>query len=120
MTERKYDLEERTAKFGEKIIEFVRKVNKNTLTIPLIDQLIRCGTSVGANYMEATGADSKKDFSHKNGICKREARETKYWLRLIVKAEPLLREDAIKLWREAEELNLIFLKLSGLVIKKSN
>jgi len=84
--ERIYDLEERTAKFGEDIIEFVKKVPKNIVTIPLIDQLIRPGTSVGSNYCEADCAETKKNFEHKIGICKKESRETKHWLRMAAKA----------------------------------
>jgi four helix bundle protein len=103
-----FDLEERTAKFGENIIEFAKKIPKNSITLPLISQLIRAGTSIGANYCEADGADSKKDFVHKIGISKREARETKHWLRMIVKAVPALKDEAKILWREAQELNLIF------------
>ena len=107
----KYDLEERTQKFGEDIIEFAKKIPKNAITLPLINQLVKAGTSVGANYMEANGADSKKDFIHKIGISKREAKETKHWLRMVVKAEPILKEKAEILWKEAEELNLIFSKI---------
>ena len=109
--DKEYDLEERTQKFGEDIIEFAKGISKNVITIPLINQLVKSGTSVGANYMEANGADSKKDFAHKIGISKREAKETKHWLRMIVKAEPSQKEKAEKLWREAEELNLIFSKI---------
>ena len=86
----KYDLEERTQKFGEDIIEFAKKIPKNAVTLPLIGQLAKAGISVGANYMEANGADSKKDFIHKIGISKREAKETKHWLRMAVKAERIL------------------------------
>lgn len=107
----KFDLEERTEKFGENIIDFTKEVPKNVITLPLISQIVRSGTSVGANYFEANGADSKKDFIHKTGICKREARETKHWLRMIVKAVPELKEKAVILWKEAEELNLIFSKI---------
>ena len=57
-----YDLEERTARFGEEIIDFAKKVPKNVITIPLIDQLVRAGTSTGANYCEADCAESRKDF----------------------------------------------------------
>lgn len=110
-TAKKYDLEERTSRFGEDIIEFAKQISKDTVTTPLVSQLVRSGTSVGANYFEANGADSKKDFVHKTGICKREARETKYWLRMIVQAKPALKEKAGILWQEAEELNLIFSKI---------
>ena len=104
----KYDLEERTAKFGENIIEFAKEIPKNAITISLISQLVRAGTSVGANYCEADAAESKKDFRHKIAICKKEAKETKHWLRMVVKAEPFLREKAKTFWKEAQELTLIF------------
>jgi len=103
-----YDLEDRTAKFGEDIIRFARKIPKDVITIPIISQLIRSGTSVGANYCEADDAESGQDFKHKIGICKKEARETKHWLRMVVVAIPELKEEARKLWQEAKELNLIF------------
>ena len=68
-----YDLEERTAKFGEGVIEFCKEVRQDVITKPIINQLIRSGTSIGANYMEANGASSKKDFRNKIFICKRSA-----------------------------------------------
>ena len=105
---KKYDLEERTAKFGEDIIEFAKKVPRNVITLPLIGQLVKAGTSVGANYCEADDAESKKDFRHKIGICKKESRESKFFLRMIVKAVPVLEKVAAHLMREAQELNLIF------------
>ena len=104
----KYDLEDRTAKFGENIIEFAKKIPKNPITIPLISQLVKAGTSVGANYCEADCAESKKDFEHKLGICKKESKESKHWLRMISMAVPDLKSDTIILGREANELNLIF------------
>ena len=110
-----YDLEERTAKFGEDIIEFAKRVPKNVVTIPLIDQLVRAGTSVGSNYCEADCAETKKDFEHKLGICKKESKEAKHWLRMIAKAVPELKDGARNLWREANELNLIFTA----IVKKS-
>ena len=105
---KKYDLEERTAKFGEDIIEFTKKIPKTAITLPLISQLVRAGTSVGANYCEADCAESKKDFEHKLGICKKESKESKHWLRMISKAVSELKNEARKLWQEANELNLIF------------
>ena len=106
-----YDLEERTAKFGEEIIKFSKKIPSNTINIPLISQLVRSGTSVGANYCEADDAESRKDFKHKIGICKKESRETKYWLRMVGTSMTDLKEEARKLWQEAKELNLIFNKI---------
>ena len=104
----KYDLEERTAKFGEEIIKFSKRIPKSTITIPLINQLVRSGTSVGANYCEADDAESGKDFKHKIGICKKESRETKHWLRMIAVSNSEIKEEARLLWQEAKELNLIF------------
>lgn len=103
-----YDLEERTAKFGEAMIEFAKKIPQNSITIPLITQLVKAGTSVGGNYCEADCAETKKDFEHKLGICKKESRESKHWIRMVVKAVPYLKEEARPLWKEANELNLIF------------
>ncbi len=108
MNERSYDLEERTARFGENIIAFAKRVTLNEITRPIVGQLVRSGTSVGANYCEADDAETKKDFRHKIAICKKESRETKHWLRMIVTAEPVLRDEAKILWQEAKELNLIF------------
>ena len=105
---KKWDLEERTAKFGENIILFCKKVTRNPITIPLITQLVKAGTSVGANYCEADDAESKKDFRHKIGIVKKESRESKHFIRMIVVAVQKLKEDGKPLWQEAKELNLIF------------
>jgi four helix bundle protein len=103
-----FDLEERTAQFGEAVIHFAQTVTKNPVATPLISQLVRAGTSVGANYCEADDAVSKKDFKNKIGTCRKEARETKLWLRMIAAAEPELKIEARKLWQEAKELHLIF------------
>lgn len=69
----RYDLEERTAKFGENIIELYKNIKQDIITKLIINQLIRSGTSIGANYMEANGASSKKDFRNKIFICKKES-----------------------------------------------
>ena len=103
-----YDLEERTAIFGENIINFCKKIKKNEITKPLITQLIKSGTSVGANYSEADDAESKADFRHKIAICKKESRETKHFIRMIVSADSAVKEQAKILWVEAKELHLIF------------
>lgn len=106
-----YNLEERTAKFGEGIIYFCKNIKQDIITTPIINQIIRSGTSVGANYCEANGASSKKDFRNKICICKKEAQETKHWLRMVVVAVPEKKEEARGLWREAQELTLIFGKI---------
>ncbi len=105
---KKYDLEERTAKFGESVIYFCKKLNKDEISRSLITQLIKCSTSVGANYCEADDSESKADFRHKIGICKKESREAKHFLRMLAIAEPQCKSEARKLWTEAKELNLIF------------
>jgi four helix bundle protein len=109
---KKYDLEERTAKFAEETIKICKKTTASHITKPIISQLIRSGTSIGANYMEANGASSRKDFRNKIFICKKEAMETKYWLRMLSKAEINTLEDCRKLWKEAQELTLIFSKIA--------
>jgi four helix bundle protein len=106
-----YNLEERTAKFGESIIEFAKTLRETTINKPLISQLIRSATSIGANYMEANQASSKKDFK-KISLCRKESNETKHWLRMISMANPDKKEGCRKLWREAHELTLIFSKIS--------
>lgn len=87
----KFDLEERTANFGESIIKFLRQLPENS-------------TSIGANYMEADGANSKQDFNHKISICKKESKETLHWLRMIAVANVQYKEHCRKLWKEAHEL----------------
>ena len=111
----KYDLEERTATFGETIIIFCKKIPRSPITDSLIVQLIRAATSVGANYCEADCAETRKDFEHKLGICKKESKETKHWLRMIATAVPELATEARLYWKEANELNLIFTA----IVKKS-
>jgi len=103
-----YDLEERTALFGESILRFAKRIPVNVVTEPLVKQLVRSGTSVGANYCEADDAGSKKEFRHRISICKRESRECRHWLRMIAAAVPALKEEAREHWQEAKELNLIF------------
>ena len=104
----KYDLAERTARFGEAVITFLKTIPDTTLNRPLLSQLIRSATSIGANYMEADGAESKKDFQHKIGICKKESKETMHWLRMIAHSHVSAKEQCRVLWQEAHELALIF------------
>lgn len=113
-----YDLEEKTAKFGENIIEFAKIIPLSTVNIPLINQLVKAGTSVGANYCEADDACSKKDFVNKISICKKESRETKHWLRMVAKAVDSLKDEAKRYSGEAQELNLIFAAIINKCKKK--
>jgi four helix bundle protein len=105
---REFDLEERTAKFGEQVVRFCKTVPQSIVNEPLIRQLVKSGTSVGANYCEADDAISGKEFRQKIGTCKKEARETKYWLRMVAVSEPDCAEKARFLWQEAKELHIIF------------
>ena len=108
---RKFDLEERTAKFGEAIVRFTKKIPRDPTNNRLIDQLVGCGTSVGANYCEADDGVSKPDFKHRIGTCRKEARETKFFLRMVAVAEPSLKPEAREIWREAHALHRIFSRI---------
>lgn len=108
----KYDLEERTLKFAEKVINLCKKVRQDTIIKPIISQLVRSATSIGANYAEANGAFSKKDFKNKVFICKKEARETKYWLKLLSITVPEHKEGCEICFKEVQELTLIFSKIA--------
>ncbi len=110
-TPRNYDLLERTAKFGEAVIRFAKRIPQNPVNNRLIDQLVGCGTSVGANYWEADDAVSMKDFRNRIGTCRKEAKEAKFFIRMIVLAVEDLKPDARILWQEAKELHLIFCKI---------
>ena len=112
---KKYDLEERTAKFGENVIIFAKKIPNTIITKRIIPQLIASSTSVGANYCEADCSESNKDFIHKMSIANKEAKESKHFLRMISCACEECLIDGRKLWTEANELNLIFTT----IIKKS-
>jgi four helix bundle protein len=105
---RQFDLEERTARFGEAVIGFAKRIALNVITEPLVGQLVKSGTSIGANYCEADDAGSKKEIRYRISVCKRESRESKHWLRMIVAAVPDHKPDARVLWQEAKELHLIF------------
>ena len=105
---KEYNLAKRTSKFGAEIIIFAKTIKENNINRSIINQLVRSATSVGANYMEADCAESKKDFNHKIGICKKEAKETTHWLHMLATAEPNEKEKCRLLWQEAHELTLIF------------
>lgn len=114
----KYNLEERTGKFGENIIGFCKSLKQDAVSNPIISQLVRSATSIGANYMEANGASSKKDFQNKIFICKKEAQETKHWLRMLSTCFPDKKEEMRTLWKEAQELTLIFQKITSTLRNK--
>jgi len=106
-----YDLEQRTARFGEAVIDFAKKIPLGPLTDRIISQLVGAGTSVGANYDEADDAVSKREFLKCIGTCKKEARASKHFLRMAARAVPELKSEARELWLEARALHLIFAKI---------
>jgi len=106
-----YDLEERTAVFSGEIIKFCGSIKEDNITKPIINQLVRSGTSIGANYCEANNASSRKDFQNKIFICKKEAQETKYWLRALSACCSDKLKELRKLWKETQELTMIFQKI---------
>ena len=108
---RVYDLEERTAKFGEAVIDFARAIPQTPVTNRLISQLVAAATSVGANYVEADDAVSRKEFLKNIGTCRKEAREVKHFLGMVVRAVPEFKPKARIHWLEAKELHLIFSKI---------
>ena len=109
--EKVYDLEERAALFGESVIRFAREIPKELVNSPVVAQLVKSGTSVGANYMEAREAESGRDYRHKVAIAKKEARETMHWLRMLAVAYPAGCQTCRDLWQEAHELTLILATL---------
>ncbi len=99
-----YDLEERTLEFSREIIRLPKILPRNTVNQVLVSQLVRSGTSVGANYREANETDTKRDFKNRVRISKKEAKETIYWLRLVSEANPELSSKIDPLIQEAIEL----------------
>jgi len=113
---KQYDLEDRTALFAGDVRRFVRKLKRTPANIEDIKQVIRSSGSVGANYIEANEALSKKDFKMRIKICRKEAKETRYWLQLIDTLDnPELNEERNRLIQEATELMNIF----GAILIKS-
>jgi four helix bundle protein len=90
------------------MIRLARKVPQNAVNSPIISQLVRAATSIGANYCEADNGVSGKDFRYKIGTCRKEARETKFFLRMVAAADDKVAPEARNLWKEAKELHLIF------------
>ena len=104
-----YDLEERTFQFAKAVRLFVKKIPNTTATIEDSKQLVKASGSVGANYREANEALSKKDFLMRIKICRKESKESAYWLELINETNSLKNADeALNLIQEANELKKIF------------
>jgi four helix bundle protein len=113
---KQYDLEERTFRFAQRVREFVKKLPKNIANIEDSRQLVNASGSVGANYIEANEALSKKDFVMRIKICRKEAKESRYWPGLVdTNGDPKLERDRKELVQEATELMNIF----GAILHKS-
>lgn len=109
-----YDLEARTAVFAKRVRDFIRSVPKDLSNLEYSRQLIRSSGSVGANYIEANEALSKKDFAMRIKISRKESKESKYWLELIIPADGQSKEHEL-LIQEATEL----LKIFSAILKKT-
>lgn len=105
---KKYDLEERVTVFSENLITFCKELPITTLSNNIINQVLRSGTSIGANYMEANACESKRDFLNKISISRKESKETLYWVRLLAIQFPDKKIKLRELWKETHELSLIF------------
>ena len=108
-TDQKHDLEDRTFAFGEDVRSFARHFPRTLTSVDDLKQLVRSSGSVGANYVEARESMSKKDRVHKIKICRKEAKESRLWLRMLAKETPEhLEQGRRRLTQEARELELIF------------
>ena len=109
-----FDLEERTLEFSRKILCLCEKIKICTSNYELSRQVIRSGTSIGANYREANDSLSKKDFLHRMKIARKEAKETSYWLELLYHPNPALTSELNVLLQESMELRNI---LTAIIVK---
>ena len=108
------NLDDRTLAFAKRIIHLCKSLKKDTINIELAKQCIRSGCSVGANYREANDSLGKKDFVHRLRISRKEAKETHYWLELIIEANNELKERIEPLKIETHEL----VKILSAIIEK--
>ncbi|HLG90635.1 MAG TPA: four helix bundle protein [Candidatus Saccharimonadales bacterium] len=113
-----FDLEERMSKFGEDIVIFCRGLRVDHVSRPIVTQLVRSATSIGANYAEANNASSKKDFRNKVHIVKKEVQETKHWLRMLKPCYPEHDEQIMTFWQEAHEFTLILQTIVNKISQK--
>ena len=103
-----YDLEERTFQFAKRAFQYFKNLPRNSVNLEISKQGIRSSGSIGANFIEANEAFSRKDFTMRVKISRKEAKETIYWLRLIREFAPSFKKDVFPLEQEARELILIF------------
>jgi four helix bundle protein len=108
-----YDLEDRTKKFSIDLIKFLKTIKRDSDNDNIIFQLMKSGTSFGANYHEANGASSARDFFNKISICLKESKETKYWIESLVVTNPERKEELRVFWARTHEFVLIFGKITS-------
>ncbi|MBL1212712.1 MAG: four helix bundle protein [Ignavibacteriae bacterium] len=106
--EKKYDLEERTYKFARDVYKICKKIKSKYFGFEYINQVIRSSASIGSNYIEANESLSKKDFIYRTKICRKEAKETEYWLRLLLETAEKKNSELETLYKESIELKKIF------------
>ena len=112
---KRYDLEDRTLEFSKRLIKLIKSLPKDNINLVFGRQLIRSGTSIGANYREANETETKKDFKFRLRISRKEAKETIYWLNLIIEANPQLRREIQPMLQENMEL----LKILAAILEKA-
>ncbi len=113
------DLEIRTLLYAGQIIRLVKELSKNPINFHLGGQILKSGTSVGANYREARGAESEREFKFRISVCKKEARESQYWLILICESNQELSKKIDLLLQETEELIKIFASICHKIDQKT-
>lgn len=107
-----YSLAERTTQFSISVLVYLKKVKLDIFSKEIINQLARSALSVGANYAEANGASSKRDFRNKIHLCKKEVMESEYWLKVLASFDKENAEMNSKLLKEVHELSLIFTRIA--------
>jgi four helix bundle protein len=107
-----YQLEERTFRFAKDTLLLCKSLKQDSISSPLISQIVRSCTSIGANYQEANGASSRKDFQNKIYICKKESQETKHWLKLLKVLYPERSVELLTLYDECQQFVMIFQKIT--------
>jgi four helix bundle protein len=115
MTKHVYDLETRTLEFSKRIVDLIKQLPKNIANLELSSQIIRSAGSIGANYREANDALGKKDFIMRLRISRKEAKETQYWLQLILHGNNELEESINPLLDESSQL----IKILSTIINKN-
>ena len=114
-----YDLEKRTLEFSKEMVVFIKSIPITMYNKNILEQMLRSVTSTGANYREANAASSRNDFRNKIYICRKEVQETKYWIELLAATNPEHKDKLRFFWKEAQELTLIFSKVTSSLNKRN-